>query len=249
MAALSPTPSFITFTPTLINTGTRLYVHQSVGNVGAATAHKMTVSGITLGTATRISPAAFPLVLGDLGPSNNISVAARFSLQGLAPGAKVLLIIRGTYQHANVTLGFAVNRFIVVPPLTTQSDPLLNARIAVAVAPSQWTYTAYNDEPAGSAANIAAVSLTVVSPVTVTGTPPGWAFKSDFSSYVLWYVPEVDGNIVGGIPPGQSLGGFQLQSSSTASESTSCVLASWLPASAEAGLTFPDVVLSPARLS
>jgi hypothetical protein len=249
MAALSQKPSFVTFTPTLVNTGSRLDVHQFVGNVGAGTAQKMTVTGITLGIVPRISPAAFPLVVGDLSPSTNVSIAARFAAQAITPGTRVLLTTRGTYEFSKVTLGFTVNRFVVIPPVQPEVNPLLRARISVSVEPSQWTYTAYNDEPASSGLNIAAVSLTVVSPVSVTRTPPGWAVKSDFSTHVLWYVPEVQGNIVGGIAPGQSLSGFQLQSSTMASESTPCVLASWSPKNSAAGKVFPDVVLSPARLS
>lgn len=241
MAANSNTPRFAMWAPSAVNSGAELHLSIPLGNVGTVTAPDLRITDITLGEAQRLSPNAFPLVVGDLVIGNNFSVGARFRTNLLTAGLRYLLTIRGTYSTAVATLGFAVNRYVQLPPSTVYPIQLLNAHAEVALGAGSWTYTLFNDEEPASSLSIAAYSLDIATGVVVTNAPAGWEVETDNSTYVLWFAEQMSDHI----PPGQELSGFEIQSSAVNSQGTAFVLNSWNSTSNSAGPVRTDVVQSP----
>jgi hypothetical protein len=244
---VTPAPKLVGAEATVINTGAEFFVSMPLSNAGAEMAPNVFVTGITLGAAQRISPQLFPVYLGQLAPGNSSTANVRFRSAGLVPGQRLLLTVRGTYGSRSAQQGFVVNRYVTVPPVTTYPVTLLRARIQATVQPAVWNYTLFNDEPAGSPHYLAALSMTVAAPVTVTGTPAGWVADTDNMTYVGWFTVDAQLPYPNHVAPGASLGGFQIQSPTTLSESTSCVINAWRHDTDAAGLVAADFVATPGR--
>jgi len=233
-------PQIGTGNATVINTGEEVIVSITVTNIGSETASKVFLTGATLGAARRISPQNFPVYIGNLTNEGSGSIGARFSTTGLTPGQQYLLTLRGTYE-AGGTLGFVVNRYVMIPQPAPYATPRLRSHVNVLLNNATWTYTIFNDEPLGSSLYIAAFHLDIVAPTTVTGTPHGWQSESDLMTYVGWISGDAH------VAPQQALGGFEIQSPTGRSESTSYSLISWDHAANNAGPVGLDSVLSPSR--
>lgn len=247
MFLLAPAPRFSTVAPGLLNSDGQLTVSLPILNIGTADAANVRVTKISLGSAVRRSPAGLPLPLGILPVNGTASISPRFNTTGLLVGGKYLLSVQGTYEANNLTSGFAINRYIVLPAPSQSPVVYLKAHVDVAVQPGIWTYTIFNDEPVGSTEFIALFSLEVGSPFTVTGVPAGWEVETDNVSYALWVASDQQSPYPHHIPPGGSLGGFQIQSSKIGSESTGYLVAAWNHQLDQAGLVSPDLVLSPGK--
>lgn len=247
MVTTNVSPKLVSAEPTLINTGTELYVSMPLMNAGIEYAPNVFIIGFTVATAPRLSPQAFPVFVGDLAPGNNGATNARFSALGLVPGQKYLLTVRGIYGAEGAPIGFAVNRYVTIPVPAPYPLNLLKARVQALVQPSIWNYTIYNEEPVSSQQLLAGFSLTIAAPVTVTGTPPGWIVETDNSTYVGWIAADENLPYPNHVRPGGSLGGFQIQSATVRSESTPYVLTSWRQDTDESGLVALDVVVTPRR--
>ena len=233
-------PQLITGNATVLNTGEEIIISLTIANTGDDPATNVFLTGATFGSARRISPQNFPVFIGSLQHEGSGSIGVRFNNTGLVPGQQYLLTLRGTYQ-AGGTLGFAVNRYLRIPEPAPYASPRLRSHVNVLLNNATWTYTIFNDEPPGSPLYIAAFSLDIVAPTTVTGTPPGWLSESDLMTYVGWISDTAH------IGPQQSLGGFEIQSPTGRSESTAYSLISWDHALNEAGPVGLDTVLSPSR--
>jgi hypothetical protein len=217
-------------------------------NTGTATANNVMVTAVTLGSSIPLNP-AMPVVLGDLGADNAVAVNASFSTSNLTVGSRYLVTIRGTYALGNATYGFTLNRFIVVPASVPPPVALLAAHVQVSVdlVASTWSYTVFNDEPAGSQRFINAVSIDMTAPFTVTKTPSGWAVDTDNFSYVLWLAVDVAVPYPNHIAPQASLGGFQIMSARGSSESKGLSITSWNHQTDQSDLTALSDTLVPAR--
>lgn len=246
MATVLSKPQFVTGNATVINTGDELIVSITIANLGAETASNVFLTSATLGAARRISPQNFPVFIGNLQTEASGSLGAKFRLDGLTVGQKYLFTARGTYD-AGATLGFAVSRYLTVPAAAPYATPILKAHLSVALNNATWTYTIFNDEPLGSSLYIAAFHLDVAAPVSVTRSPPGWQAESDAISYAGWISTDDSPPFPTHLPPQQSLGGFEIQSPTARSESTSYSLVSWDHARNDAGPVGLDTVLSPSR--
>lgn len=245
---VTPAPKLVGAEATVINTGSDFFVSMPLSNAGPAMAPNVFVTGITLGTAQRISPQLFPVYIGQLASGNSGAARARFRSVGLVPGQRLLLTVRGTYGSSSAQFGFVVNRYVTVPPITALPVTLLRARIQATLQPAVWSYTLFNDEPAGSPHRLAALSITVAAPVSVTGTPPGWVAETDNISYVGWLSADEQLPYPSHVAPGASLGGFQIQSPTALSESTSCVINAWRHDTDAAGLVITDSIATPRRV-
>lgn len=244
---VTPAPKLVGAEATVINTGSDFFVSMPLSNVGAEMAPNVFVTGITLGTAQRISPQLFPVYIGHLASGNSGATNMRFRAAGLVPGQRLLLTMRGTYGTRGIQQGFVVNRYVTVPPVTAYPVTLLRARIQATVQPAIWNYTLFNDEPAGSPHYLAALSISVAAPVSVTGTPLGWVADTDSITYVGWLSADEQLPYPSHVAPGGSLGGFQIQSPTALSESTSCVINAWRHDTDAAGLLTADFVATPGR--
>jgi len=247
MFLLAEAPRFSTAAPGLLNSDGELTISLPLLNIGTADATNVKVTKISLGSAARTSPAGLPLPVGDVPFNGTSSISPRFSTAGLIVGGKYLLTVQGTYEANNITSGFAVNRYIVLPAPSQAPVLYLKAHVEVTVQPGVWTYTIFNDEPPGSSQFIALLSLEVGSPFTVTGVPDGWEVETNNVSYGLWVASDQQSPYPHHIAPGGSLGGFQIQSLQNKSESLPYILTAWNHQSNQAGLVSPDVVFSPAK--
>lgn len=233
-------PQLISGGATVINTGEELIVSLSLSNMGADPASKVFLTGATLGTARRISPQNFPVYIGNLYQEGSSSIGARFSSSALTVGQQYLLTLRGTYE-AGGTQGFVINRYLKIPVAAPYATPRLRSHVNVVLNNATWSYTVFNDEPLGSSLYIAAFHLDIAAPTTVTGSPAGWQSQSDLMTYAGWIAEDAH------IAPQQSLAGFEIQSPTALSESTSYSLISWDHARDAAGPVGLDTVLSPSR--
>ena len=115
MFALASAPRFSTSTPDILNSENKVSFSLPLLNIGDATAENLKVTSITLGSATRLSPIAFPVFIGNVGANNSVGINAIFGGVGLNVGSKYLITVRGTYESAGATFGFTVNRSIAIP--------------------------------------------------------------------------------------------------------------------------------------
>lgn len=247
MPLLVQAPRFTTGTPDLLHSDNQLTFSLPLINSGTNDANNIQITNITLGSASRLVPSSPPVFIGNLGVNSAAPVNARFSSSGLAVGGQYLISVLGTYQLGGTTFSFRAHQYITVPPQVAAPVTFLKARAAVAVGSGSWTYTLFNDEPAGSQQFIHTFALEVVSPVLVTGMPAGWQVLTDNNSYVLWYPGgEVLPNPLD-IAPGASLGGFVIQSAKGSSESVGYSIGAWNHETNEAGLTALSAILVPTR--
>ncbi|HEU4452661.1 MAG TPA: hypothetical protein VFR81_06350 [Longimicrobium sp.] len=248
--AVAQAPTLETRTPEVLNSGGRVAVALPVLNSGNATAATLTLTSVMLGAAPRVEP-ALPLVLGDLAPDDSTSVNAVFGAQGLTPGSKLLLTVRGTYRLAGVAYGFTLNRSVAIPAPVTPPVAFLSARVQAAVdaAAGTWSYTVLNTEPAGSPRWISVVSIDTVGPFTVTGTPAGWQVDTDNLTYVLWFAADTAPPYPNQIAPGDSRGGFQIRPDPgrSTSEARAYTISSWNHQTNQADLVVSGTTLTPAR--
>jgi hypothetical protein len=247
MFALASAPRFSTIAPDILHSENRVAFSLSLLNIGDGAAENLKVTGVTLGSALRLFPIAFPVFMGNLGASNSIPINASFASSGLSVGGKYLITVRGTYESGGATFGFTVNRPIVIPASVPLPLQLLKAHVQVSTQPGVWSYTLFNDEPLDSPLFIATFSLGIVAPVSVIGTPDGWSFLTDNATSVLWYATDAALPYPHHIAPGTSLAGFTIQSARTASEATGFVLTGWDHQANQAKLSRPGSVLSPSR--
>jgi hypothetical protein len=101
--------------------GSTLMIAQPIRNDGTVNAVNVQVTDATLRTATLTAPAVFPVTLGTIPPANSAVFEASFNASALVSNTPYLLTVRGTYQVGGIAAGFAVNRFITVPPASPGS--------------------------------------------------------------------------------------------------------------------------------
>jgi hypothetical protein len=118
ISVAAQTPFFAAGTPSAASgTGNALSVTLPISNAGTATASSVMITSMQFSTATLISPSTLPVSIGNMPSAASFQVNASFNATGLAPGTKYLLTIRGTYVVGDSTLGFTVNRYVIVPAL------------------------------------------------------------------------------------------------------------------------------------
>jgi len=247
MAAAASALSLATRNPQLLNTGEALGISMPALNTSILTASDFTITDLGLGSAARLGP-VLPVNLGDLGPSNAISVNGRFATAGLVVGSRYLITARGTYRVGNGIYGWTVNRLIVVPGPVVSPVPLFAARLTAQVTPGLWSYTLHNDEPPGNLRSINAVSIDMGAPFTVKSTPAGWAADTDNFSYILWYATDVAAPYPNHIAPGASLSGFSIESARTTSQGRGFIITSWDRVNDRADLTALGSIETPSQL-
>jgi len=112
---------FTTGLPGFGRTGSTLMVAVPITNSGTLDALNVQVTGVTLGTALVMSPTIFPVAIGTIASGHQAVFQASVAASPLAQSTPYLLTVRGTYQTGGATAGFAVNRFVTVPPASPGS--------------------------------------------------------------------------------------------------------------------------------
>ncbi len=107
----------------------------------------------------------------------------------------------------------------------------LKARIVPTNTGRIWTFALFNDEAAGGPNQVSAMHLSINTPFTVVTTPPGWAFDTDNSKFILWYTLNQQFSI----PPGGSLSIFSLETTTDLALPPPFTLTSWNYQSNQAG--------------
>lgn len=133
--------------------------------------------------------------------------------------------------------------------------PELAAHVKIKVEPADekkegvriWSYTLYNDEPANSPHFINSFILDVAAPITVTGTPSGWAVLTDGNSNVLWYSLEQQPPNSNDIAPGAFLGGFEIQTREKRSKHAAVGIAAWNRSANKAGAVVLNSIRTPSQ--
>ncbi len=232
----------------LHNTRNEVSITLLLSNVGQGDASNVFIRNITFGNASRISPKAFPIFIGNLLSSNRGSLSVRFNDTGLSSNQEYLLTVLGTYEVDATIVEFAIEKYIIIPPVSDYPIDLLRARVDVQARSLSWNYTIYNDEPRDSQQFVAGFSLTIAAPVTVTGVPKDWFVETDNLTFVAWFSVDKSIPYRSHISPGKSLRGFQLKSSIANSETTPYILSSWRHDTDESGAIVTDYVATPHRI-
>lgn len=250
MTTLAVSTRVVLGNPGIENVAGQVYLSLQIMNVGETQLNNVQITDITLGNAERNSPAGgFPVIVDLIGAGGVGHVTARFVSTGLTVGAKYLLTVRGSYTVGRIAYGLTLNRFVKIPALSPPAVLTLKARLESAMTTNFWNYMLFNDEAAGSNQYIATLSLAVAAPITVTGTPDGWSVETDGMTYVLWYAADLELPYLNQIPPGHSLGGFQLTSPQTRSEASASSIAAWDHSTDTAGLVLADYAITPYRFA
>jgi hypothetical protein len=247
---LTQFPRFAIKTPDVLNSAGRLAFSIPLVNIGTGVASDLVLTSIRLSPSSRVEP-ALPLLLGDLAPNNVTAINASFVAGPLTPGNSYLVTVRGTYSANGLTHPLAINTNVLVPTAVAPPVALLSGHVAVAVDEvlGRWSYTLFNDEPAGSSRFINAVSIDMADAFTVTATPPGWGADTDNATYVLWYALDEALPYAHHIAPGAALPGFQIQNVSwrRTSEARGVSITSWNHQTDQADLVIMGTTLVPER--
>jgi hypothetical protein len=234
-------------TPGIEHVDGQLHLLVPVVNVGDLPLSGLEVRAVKLGGAARLSPSAFPVVLGMLEGRSAASFAVRFSAGSLAVGRRYLLTLTISYACGNTVNGLQLNRYVRIPPAAPPATGALHARVTTLLAQNTWRYTLHNDEPADSGLYVSSLALMVSAPVMITGTPPGWRGETDGISYVFWRAADYLRPYPNHLMPGQSLAGFRLNSPHSASQASAAAMSSWNHTLDAAGPVLTDYVLTPYR--
>ncbi len=249
MANVAVATRTILGTPGIEQVDGQVFLNLHIMNVGEFSLERLHITGVSLDSALRTSPVAFPVVLDRIGAGSVGHLTARFASGALAAGRKYLLAVSGHYTVRGTAYGLNLNRYVQIPVTALAAQARFQARLASSLSTNYWNFLLLNDEPAGSPHHIASFSLSIAAPVDVTATPPGWAVQTDSHSYVLWYAQDVAPPYPHHVGPRQSLSGFQLMGTGTQSEATPAALTSWNHATDSAGLVSADYVMTPYRFA
>src|SRR5262249_28997305 len=108
-----------------------------------------------------------------------------------------------------------------------QANAQLLAHAELNQSGSVFSYTVFNDEPAGSPNFLSTFHLTVNAPITVTGIPIGWDFATDNSTYVDWFNTDSTLPYPHDVAPGTSLGGFTVESTVDTTDTLDYTVTTW----------------------
>src|SRR5581483_8790367 len=101
------------------------------------------------------------------------------------------------------------------------------AHVVLTHSGTNYTYTLFNDEPAGSQSYLNTFYLPVNARISVVSSPPGWSFTTDGMTYVNWFSTDTALPYPSDIAPGASVTGFAIQTAIQTSESFDGALGSW----------------------
>ncbi|GGY10995.1 hypothetical protein GJV26_15260 [Massilia dura] len=213
--------------PGIENVDGQLHLLVPVVNMGEAALSGLEVHAVKLGGAARLSPAAFPVVLGMLEARSAASFAVRFAGKGLVAGKRYLLSLVVNYTFGNVVHCLQLNRHVRIPAPSPVVVAPLHARVTTVLAQNTWRYTLHNDEAPDSGLYVSSLALMISAPVMITGTPPGWRGETDGISYVFWRAADYLHPYPNHVMPGQALAGFRLNSPHAASQASAAAMSSW----------------------
>jgi len=214
-------------TPGIENVDGQIHLLVPVVNMGDPALSALEVRAVKLGCAARLSPAAFPVVLGMLEGRSAASFAVRFSAAGLTAGRRYLLTLAVTCSSGGAVQGLQLNRYVRIPAPSVPMAAMLRARVSTVLAQNTWRYTLHNDEAADSGLYVSSLSLMVSAPVMITGTPPGWRGETDGISYVFWRAADYLHPYPNHLMPGGALAGFRLDSPYFSSQASATAISSW----------------------
>ena len=122
VASLAQSPRFSTGSPGVAadQAAHSLFVFLPIINGGTGPASNVRVTAVTLNSAAPSTPNFFPVALGDIGVGQSAIFSTAFSSNGLSVGTQYLLTVQGLYTSSGLTSGFAVNRYLSVPPSSAQ---------------------------------------------------------------------------------------------------------------------------------
>lgn len=213
--------------PGIENVDGQVHLLVPVVNVGEAALSALEVRAVKLGGAVRLSPAAFPVVLGMLERRSAASFTVRFAAGALVTGRRYLLTLVINYADGGVVHGLQLSRYVRIPAPTPRMTAPLHARVTTVLAQNTWRYTLHNDEAPDSGLYISSLALMISAPVMITGTPPGWRGETDGISYVFWRAVDYLRPYPNHVMPGHELPGFRLNSPHTASQASAAAISSW----------------------
>jgi hypothetical protein len=112
--AQPPTESLTTATPGVYAEDGNLYVALPIENVGAASVLHVQVESIRVASGSVLTPAAFPVVLGDIQPGESAVLNTSFTMPSMMARA-ASLIVSGTYLVGNDLRSFMLQRALTIP--------------------------------------------------------------------------------------------------------------------------------------
>ena len=111
--------------------------------------------------------------------------------------------------------------------LVANNSTAVQAHVVLTQSGTNYAYSLFNDEAAGSQSYLNTFYLSVNAPISAISSPPGWSFSTDHFTYVNWFSTDGVMPYPNDIAPGTSASGFAIQSPIQGSESFDCVISSW----------------------
>jgi len=127
-------------------------------------------------------------------------------------------------QRLVCTLLFLVVVSVTLHPLAAS---VLAANITTNTSvPDVWTYTVFNNQPAGSPDYVDQFSIAINAPITVTAEPSGWEYEIGLVNGVN-SITFFSDSMSTDLAPGSSLGGFKISSNTSTSVLGTADVNSW----------------------
>jgi hypothetical protein len=136
--------------------------------------------------------------------------------------------------------------------LLTLTSLMVSSAIAMAQATAtvdqtntNFNYTVCNNAPTNSVEYLISFQLLVNAPVSVVGSPTGWEYCTDNSTYINWFCTDTAIPFTHAILPGKTLAGFSIVSMVTNSSAGAFVLSTWNIATSNSDVEYQATVPSP----
>ncbi len=108
-------------TPGVGIVGQRFMIAVPITNDGTVSAANVQITGATLGAASRLSPATFPVPLGTIAQDDEFVFQADFDASSLAQNSMYPLTVNGTYTINEVPFTFTLRLEVGLPPASPGS--------------------------------------------------------------------------------------------------------------------------------
>ena len=195
------------------------------------------------------NPLVSPRITAPLPSGEAINVISRFQDRNPQTGGPLVDGFFSPELHIdgriNGSQPFFLSQPIGVPNRTFPPGFPFGPWLDVSIVSGIFGYTVHNNLDASAPLGIIAFGLDFAHPFGVTGTPGGWMLNTDNLTYALWTAaPEVSSAQIRG---GGQLGGFSIQSSTSAFESTSFILSTWDFSTGTVGPIHSDRTHTPSR--
>lgn len=142
-----------------------------------------------------------------------------------------------------------LSTFLLGLVLLSRTAIAISAHVTLNQNGTNFSYTLFNEAPANSPEFLNVLHLNPTGPFQVSSTPAGWAFVTDYTSYIDWFCINPLSANPNDVAPASSLPGFTLTSITTNTAPSGYALTSWYRGLTGNGGLVEDIIPVPSILS